>query len=86
MGVDELELTEDELPDAKLHVQGLWLAKSIPVFSCGRSEGEIQPDIPPSPDTPFATWQAQRQCTVFGNCTLDRFKLISIREFNVRLI
>jgi len=56
VAVDKLEWTEDQLQDAKLLVQGLWLTKYMPVCSLGGSEGERQPDTTPSPVTPFATW------------------------------
>ena len=69
MAVDKLEWTEDQLQDVKLRVQGLWLTKYMPVSSLGGSEGERQPDTPPSPVTPFATWRAQRQRTVISNST-----------------
>jgi len=71
VAVDKLEWTEDQLQDAKLHVQGLWLTKYMPVSSLGGSEGECQPDTPPYPVTPFATWRAQRQRTVISNSTFN---------------
>jgi len=70
VAVDKLEWTDDQLQDAKLRVQGLWLTKYMPLSSLRGSEGERQPDTPPSPVTPFATWRAQRQRTVIGNSTL----------------
>jgi hypothetical protein len=60
VAVENLEWTEDRLQNAKLRVQGLWLTKYMPESSLGGSHGERQPDIPPSPVTPFATWRAQR--------------------------
>jgi len=84
VAVDKLEWTEDHLQDAKLRVQGLWLTKYMPVSSLVGSDGERQPDPPPSPGTPFATWQAHRQCTVISNSTLNWFKLIPIWQLNSR--
>jgi hypothetical protein len=69
--VDKLDWTDDQLRDAKLRVQGLWLRKYMPVSSLGGPEGERQPETPPSPGTPFATWQEQRQRTVVSNSTFN---------------
>jgi hypothetical protein len=70
VAVDMLEWTKEQLQDGKLHVQGLWLSKDMPLSSLRGTEGECQPDIPPSPVTPFATWCAQTQHTVISNSTL----------------
>ena len=66
VAVDKLEWTEDQLRDAKLRVQALWLTKYMMVSSIGASEGERQPDTPLAPATPFATWRAQRQRVVIS--------------------
>jgi len=70
VAVDKLEWAEDQLQDAKLRVQGLRLTKYMPLSSLRGTEGESQPDTPPSPVTAFATWLAQRQRTVISNSTL----------------
>jgi hypothetical protein len=64
--VDKLEWTEDQLQDAKLRVQALWLTKNMTVSAIGASEGECQPDTPPAPATPYATWCAQRQWVIIS--------------------
>jgi len=71
VAVDKLEWTDDQLLDAKLRVQGLWVTKYMPLSSLRGIEGVRQPDTPPSPVTPFAPWQAHRQRTVISNSTLN---------------
>jgi hypothetical protein len=71
VAVGNLEWTEEQLQSAKLRVQGLWQTKYMSVSSITGTAGEPQPDIPPPPATPFATWRAQRQRTVIGNPTAD---------------
>jgi hypothetical protein len=71
VAVGNLEWTEEQLQSAKLRVQGLWQTKYMSVSSITGTAGEPQPDIPPPPATPFATWRAQRQRTVIGNPTPD---------------
>jgi len=64
VAVDNLEWTDDQLQDAKLHVQALWLMEYMPVSSFAGDAGERQPNTTPPEISPFATWRAQRQRTV----------------------
>ena len=64
--VDKLEWTEDQLRDAKLRVQALWVIKYMTVSAIGASEGERQPDSPPAAATPYAICRAQRQRVIIS--------------------
>jgi hypothetical protein len=64
--VDKLRWTEDQLQDAKLRVQALWLTKYMMVSSIGASEGERQLDTSLATATPFATWCAQWQRVIIS--------------------
>jgi len=66
VAVDQLEWTEDQLRDAKLRVQALWLTKYMTVSAIRASEGERQPDTPPAAATPYATWRAQWQRVIIS--------------------
>jgi hypothetical protein len=64
VSVTKQEWTNEELNDAKMRVQALWLTQYN--LSSQSSEGERQPDIADLPTTPFATWRAQRQHELIG--------------------
>ena len=66
VAVDKLEWTEDQLRDAKLRVQALWLIKYVTVSAIGASAGERQPDPPPAAATPDAIWRALRQRVIIS--------------------
>jgi hypothetical protein len=66
VAVDNLEWTDDQMQDAKLRVQALWLTKYKPVSAFAADAGECQPNTTPPAISPFATWCAQRQPTVIG--------------------
>jgi len=64
VAVTKVEWSENELPDAKYRVQGLWLMEYQSTSS--ENEGHHQSKIPSLPTTPFATWRAQRQRELIG--------------------
>jgi hypothetical protein len=66
VAVEKLEWTDDQLEDAKLRVQALWLTQYSTGSSQAVSQGELQLGIHQVPITPFASWRAERQRTVIG--------------------
>jgi hypothetical protein len=66
VAVDNLEWTDDQLQDAKLGVQALWLSNYMPVSAFAAHACERQPNRTPPEISRFATWRAQRQRTVIG--------------------
>jgi hypothetical protein len=66
VAVEKLEWTDDQLEDAKLHVQAWWLTQYSTGSSQAVSQGELQLGIHQVPITPFASWRAERQRTVIG--------------------
>ena len=66
VAVEKLEWTYDQLEDAKLRVQALWLTQYSTRSSQAVSQGELQLGIHHVPSTPFASWRAERQRTVIG--------------------
>jgi hypothetical protein len=66
VAVEKLEWTDDQLEDAKLRVQALWLTQYSTGSSQAVSQGELQLGIHQVPITPFALWRAEGQRTVIG--------------------
>jgi len=74
--VQKLEWTNDQLEDAKLHVQALWLTLYSTGSSQAVSQGELQLGIHPVPIAPYALWQVERQRTVVGTIYINSDQLI----------
>ena len=72
VAVEKLEWTDDQLEDAKLRVQALWLTQYSTASSQAVSQGELQLGIHQMPNTPFASWRAERQRTVIGTVDCDQ--------------
>jgi hypothetical protein len=71
VAVEKLEWTDDQLEDAKLRVQALWLTHYSTASSQAVSQGELQLGIHQMPIKPFESWRAERQRTVIGTVFLD---------------
>ena len=71
VAVEKLDWTDDQLEDAKLRVQALWLTQYSTASSQAVSQGELQLGIHQMPITPFASWRAERQQTVIGRVFSD---------------